>query len=245
MTLLNKFLTFICLLVLAACSGGGDTAPAPTPAPAPAPTPTVSAPTAATLSLPEKNKTCETGVSVSATQSELTFTWAAGANTETYELQVINLNTNESRTFSDIKATSQKVTLNKAIPYSWKVISKSSKISTTATSETWNFYLAGTSILNYAPFPAEITAPIASIFPTITNSKVTISWKGSDPEGDALTYTLFVDQVDGKQTPDAKLTNITATSVDVTVETGKIYYFRVKTFDGKNSSYSVVYQFRT
>lgn len=240
---LNKILAFICLLVLAACSKAGDTAPTPTPAPAP--TPTVSAPTAATLSLPEKNKTCESGVSVSATQSDLTFTWAAGANTETYELQVINLNTNESRTFSDIKTPSLKVTLNKATPYSWKVTSKSSKIATTATSETWNFYLAGTAIVNYAPFPAEILTPTASIFATITNGKVTISWKGSDPEADALTYTLYVDQVDGKQTPDAKLTNITATSVDYSVETGKIYYFRVKTFDGKNSSYSVVYQFRT
>jgi hypothetical protein len=240
----NRFIALVFLIGLAACSGGGDSA-APTPTPPTPPTPTVNPPTAATLSLPEKNKTCESGVSISTNQSDITFTWAAGTNTESYDLLVTNLNTNVVQTFSNIVASSQKVTLNKATPYSWKVISKSSKTTTTATSDSWNFYLAGSSIVNYAPFPAEITAPIASIFPTITNGKVTISWKGSDPESDPLTYTLFVDLVDGKQTPAASFTNITASRVDVPVETGKVYFFRVKSSDGKNSSYSVIYQFRT
>jgi hypothetical protein len=70
---------------------------------------------------------------------------------------------------------------------------------------------------------------------------VTLSLFLKDPQ----TYTLFVDLVDGKQTPSAQFTNITASSVDVPVMTGKIYYFRVKSSDGKNSSYSVIYQFRT
>ena len=238
---LNKIIAFALLMGIAACSSGGDPAPTPTPPP----TPTVNPPTAAALSLPEKNKTCETGVSISTSQSDITFTWAAGTNTETYELIVTDLNTNAAQTFAGIVATSKKVTLIKATPYSWKIVSKSSKIATTATSDSWNFYLAGDANVNYAPFPAEILTPTASIFATITNGKVTISWKGSDPEADPLTYTLFVDLVDGKQTPDTKLTNITATSVDVSVEKGKVYFFRVKTSDGKNSSYSIIYQFRT
>ena len=238
----NRFIALVFLIGLAACSsGGGDAAPTPTPPPIP----TVNPPTAASLSLPEKNKICESGVSISTNQAEITFTWAAGTNTESYDLLVTDLNTNAVQTISNIAAASQKVTLNKATPYSWKVISKSSKTTATASSESWNFYLAGASIVNYAPYPAEITAPTASIYPTITNGKVTVSWKGSDPESDPLTYTLFVDLVDGKQTPTAQFTNITASSLDVPVTTGKIYYFRVKSSDGKNSSYSVIYQFRT
>ena len=240
----NRFIALVLVWGLAACGGGGGD-PAPAPTPNPPPTPTVNPPTAASLSLPEKNKICESGVSISTNQAEITFTWAAGTNTESYDLLVTDLNTNAVQTFSNITAPSQKVTLNRATPYSWRVISKSSKTTTTASSESWNFYLAGTSIVNYAPYPAEIIAPTASIFATITNGKVTISWKGSDPESDPLTYTLFVDLVDGKQTPTAQFTNITATSVEVPVTTGKIYFFRVKTSDGKNSSYSVIYQFRT
>lgn len=240
----NRFIALVFLLGVVACSGGGGDA-ATTPTPNPPPTPTVNPPTAASLSLPEKNKICESGVSISTNQAEITFTWAAGTNTESYDLLVTDLNTNVVQTFSNITSASQKVVLNKATPYSWKVISKSSKSTSTATSESWNFYLAGASIVNYAPYPAEITAPAASINATITNGKVTISWKGSDPESDPLTYTLFVDLVDGKQTPSAQFTNITATSAEVPVTNGKIYYYRVKTSDGKNSSYSVIYQFRT
>jgi hypothetical protein len=238
----NRYIALILVWGLAACAGGGED---PAPAPTPPPTPTVNPPTAASLSLPEKNKICESGISISTNQAEITFTWAAGTNTESYDLLVTDLNTNVVQTISNISAASQKVALNKATPYSWKVVSKSSKTTVTATSDSWNFYLAGASIVNYAPYPAEITAPTVSIYPTITNGKVTISWKGSDPESDPLTYTLFVDLVDGKQTPSAQFTNITASSVDVPVMTGKIYYFRVKSSDGKNSSYSVIYQFRT
>jgi hypothetical protein len=238
----NRYIALILVWGLAACAGGGED---PAPAPTPPPTPTVNPPTAASLSLPEKNKICESGISISTNQAEITFTWAAGTNTESYDLLVTDLNTNVVQTISNISAASQKVALHKATPYSWKVVSKSSKTTVTATSDSWNFYLAGASIVNYAPYPAEITAPTVSIYPTITNGKVTISWKGSDPESDPLTYTLFVDLVDGKQTPSAQFTNITASSVDVPVTTGKIYYFRVKSSDGKNSSYSVIYQFRT
>ena len=240
----NRFIALVLVWGLAACGGGGGD-PAPAPTPTPPPTPTLNTPTAASLSLPEKNKICESGVSISTNQAEINFTWAAGTNTESYDLLVTDLNTNAVQTISNIAAASQKVTLNKATPYSWKVISKSTKTTATASSESWNFYLAGASIVNYAPYPAEITAPTASIYATITNGKVTVSWKGSDPESDPLTYTLFVDLVDGKQTPTAQFTNITASSVDVPVTTGKIYYFRVKSSDGKNSSYSVIYQFRT
>jgi hypothetical protein len=233
---------YVTALLLAGCSGG-DPAPTPIPTPTP-PIPTVNPPGAVSLTAPEKNKTCEPGAVISDTQREVSFSWAAAANAESYDMTITDLNTNTVTTVAGITGTTTKVNLNKGTPYSWKITSKSTKTTQTGTSETWNFYLAGTSISNYAPFPAEIVLPKPGATITPTAGKVTLSWIGSDPENDKLTYTVYVDAVDGKQTPAAALTNITASTADVTVEAGKVFYWRIKTSDGSNSSTTIVYQFK-
>lgn len=217
--------------------------PTPTPTPPTPPTPTVNNPGVAALSSPAKNKTCEDGVSLTASTAEVTFTWAASTDTESYDLVITDLNSNVSTTQSGITAVSKKVTLTKAVPYSWRVISKSTKTTNTSTSETWNFYLAGAGISNFAPFPATIIAPKTAIISPV-NGKVTLSWAGSDPENDALTYTVYFDKVDGKQDPPAAQKNITAKTIDIAVEVGQVYYWRIKTSDSQNSSYTIVYQFK-
>jgi hypothetical protein len=232
---------YITALVLAGCSGGD---PAPTPTPPTPPIPTVNAPGAITLSAPEKNKTCEPGAVISDTQREVSFSWTASVNTDSYDMAITDLNTNAVTTVAGITGTSTKVNLTKGTPYSWKLTSKSTKSTQTGTSETWNFYLAGTGVSNFAPFPATIVSPTPGSTVTPKAGKVTLSWTGSDPENDKLTYTVYLDAVDGKQTPPAALTNITLTSVDVTIEAGKIYYWRIKTSDGSNTSTTIVYQFK-
>lgn len=232
---------YITALVLAGCSGGD---PAPTPTPPTPPIPTVNAPGAVTLSAPEKNKTCEPGAVISDTQREVSFSWTASANTDSYDMAITDLNTNAVTTVAGITGTSTKVNLTKGTPYSWKLTSKSTKSTQTGTSETWNFYLAGTGVSNFAPFPATIVSPTPGSTVTPKAGKVTLSWTGSDPENDKLTYTVYLDAVDGKQTPTPALTNITSTSVDVTIEAGKIYYWRIKTSDGSNTSTTIVYQFK-
>lgn len=223
------------------CAPPADPAPAPTPNPPP--TPTVNNPGVVTLSSPAKNKTCEDGVSVTAATSEVTFTWGASTDTESYDLVITDLNTNVVTTQPGLTATTRKVTLTKAVPYSWRIISKSTKTTNTSTSETWNFYLAGAGISNFAPFPATIVSPKTAVV-SPTNGKVTLSWNGVDPENDALVYTVFIDKVDGKQEPPAALKNITAKTIDVSVEVGQVYYWRIKTSDALNSSYTIVYQFK-
>jgi hypothetical protein len=156
---------------------------------------------------------------------------------------ITDLNTNVATTQSGLTVTTKKVTLTKAVPYSWKIVSKSTKTTTTTSSDTWNFYLAGAGVSNYAPFPATIVAP-KSVIVSPTNGKVTLSWTGADPENDALTYTVYIDKVDGKQDPPAAQKNITAKTIDVSVEVGQVYYWRIKTSDAQNSSYTVVYQFK-
>lgn len=229
-----EIIVFVCLGVLGGCTSGSD--PAPTP---------VVPPSIATLLSPEKNKACESGTSISDSQVEVLFSWSPALNAEYYDILITDLNSNSLTKVEKIIGSSTKVILTKGKPYSWNLISKSSKTDKTGTSETWNFYLAGTGVTNYAPFPATIVSPLPGAKVSPTGNKVTLKWKGSDPEDDKLTYTVYFDAIDGKQTTLPALTNLSASSVDVTVEAGKIYYWRVKSSDGSNSSTTVVYQFRT
>ena len=71
-----------------------------------------------------------------------------------------------------------------------------------------------------------------------------MSWEGNDPdESDTLTYTVYFDDTDGLQDPSSNNTGVSETSLEVTVESGTTYYWRVKSSDGKSSSFTLVYSF--
>ena len=217
--------------------GGGDTGGGDV---------TVNPPAKSTLSAPANNKTCETGTSVSSTQSEVDFTWGVSADTDSYDLKITDLNSSVATNKTGLTTTSTKVTLDKGVPYSWVVTSKSTKSSVTTPSDTWKFYLAGTGVANYAPFPADLKAPSSGSTVKRTDGKVTFTWEGSDPDsGDTLTYTLYVDTTDGKQTPASAQTDLSVLTLDVALDAATTYYWRVKSSDGTNSSYSTIYTFKT
>lgn len=198
----------------------------------------------ATLVTPASGTTCEPGANATPTQSSVVFSWNPATDTESYELKVINLNTQESVTQTGITSATATVTLNRGIPYSWSVTSKN-KGTTTTVSDTWKFYLAGVGVTNYAPFPAAAVSPLSGTVVTPTNGKVTLSWETSDVEASPLTYTLFFDTVDGKQTPIDANKNLTSKTKEVVVNANTVYYWRVITSDGFNTSTSIVYTFKT
>ena len=70
-------------------------------------------------------------------------------------------------------------------------------------------------------------------------------WEGSDPDTETsnLKYTVYFDTTDGKQDPSDDHKDLTSQELEVSVEAG-VYYWRVKTTDGTNASYSIVYSFR-
>ena len=71
-----------------------------------------------------------------------------------------------------------------------------------------------------------------------------MSWEGNDPdESDTLTYTVYFDDTDGLQDPISNNTGVSETSLEVTIESGTTYYWRVKSSDGKSSSFTLVYSF--
>ena len=238
-----KKIVFIFSLLLISCSGGGDGDSGGGGVDPPPPSP----PGDVTLTAPTNGKVCETGTSTSDTKSNVDFSWAASTNTSTYDLQVTNLNTSSAINKTGLSTTNTTVELDKGQPYIWKVISKNTSTTQTGTSSSWKFYLAGPGITNYAPFPAELKSPASgSTVSRSSDGKVTFSWEGSDPDqGDQLKYTLYVDKTDGKQSPTSDLSDITSKTVDVALDGGTLYYWRVKTSDGTNSSFSIVYTFRT
>ena len=79
-----------------------------------------------------------------------------------------------------------------------------------------------------------------------SDGKVKLVWEGSDPDTETsnLKYTIYIDTKDGKQDPSDDHKDLTSQELEVTVESETIYYWRIKTTDGTNVSYSIVYSFR-
>ena len=116
--------------------------------------------------------------------------------------------------------------------------------SDSTSSDTWQFYLAGDGQENYAPFPATIVSPSSGSSVDSSNGSISLSWEGNDPdESDTLTYTVYFDDTDGLQAPSNNNTGISETSIEVNAESGITYYWRVKSSDGKSSSFTLVYSF--
>ena len=201
----------------------------------------------ATLITPENNKTCETGSSISETKSQIEFTWTVTMNTDSYDVIITDLNTISNINNTGLTSATSLAVLDKGVPYSWYVISKNTASSGTTNSDTWKFYVAGKGIVNYAPFTAELKTPKSGA--TVARDgfgKVKFTWEGSDPDdGDTLKYTLYVDKIDGKQTPPSSQTDIDGETFEVELEAATTYYWRIKTSDGVNSSYSNVLTFNT
>ena len=240
------FLYILSFVLIIRCSAedddSGTTTPAVTQQPAPAPTPQVPTPGKSSLSAPENNEVCYEGEEVDDTNSEVTFSWDASSDTDSYDLVITNQETSQSQTESGITSTSKAVTLATDVSYSWKIVSKANDTSDTTDSDTWQFYLAGDGQENYAPFPATILSPNSGAAVDANNGSITLSWEGNDPdEGDNLTYTIYFDQVDGLQDPIEE--DSSETELEVSVESGTTYYWRVKTSDGKSSSFTLVYSF--
>ena len=240
------FLYALSFVLIVSCSAedddSGTTTPAVTQQAAPAPTPQVPTPGKSSLSAPENNEVCYEGEEVDDSNSEVTFSWDASSDTDSYDLLITNQETSQSQTESGITSTSKAVTLATDVSYSWKVVSKANDTSDTTESDTWQFYLAGDGQENYAPFPATILSPTSGTALDANNGSITLSWEGNDPdELDSLTYTIYFDQVDGLQDPIEE--DSTETELEVSVESGTTYYWRVKTSDGKSSSFTLVYSF--
>ena len=195
-------------------------------------------PNAPTLISPSSSNSCEVGKKVNANQSEVTFSWAATANTKSYTLSYTNSTTNVTSN-KTLLTTSTTAILSRGTVYSWRVTAHNIIPSKTATSGSRKFYVSAEPIVTNVPLAAVLKTPSSS------TGVASLAWEGSDPDaGDTLSYTVYIDKVDGKQTPISALTNLSAKTASATLETGLTYFWRVKTTDqNKNSSFSLISTF--
>jgi hypothetical protein len=201
-------------------------------------------PASALLEFPLKNSECTTGESTSlSTTSLVEFRWTAADRAETYELRVTNLTSNNTQTIN-VAVPSAQLPLIKGAPYSWAVISRTSKVTETATSETWLFYNAGAAT-TYPPFPADMVSPKqgTNVSKDI-NNEVLLDWDGADVDNDIAGYTVYFSTSNPPETPVASLAS-NSSQVRVSVTSQTVYYWRVITTDSQgNSADSGVFEFR-
>ena len=201
------------------------------------------APGIAVLNEPINNQACEIG-EVIGNLAVVSFNWEASASTEDYNLTITNLNTQKVTLNVGLTTNATVVRLERGHPYSWKVTSRNS-IGGTVDSETWKFYLSGDSESNNVPFPASLLSPTSGQIVAPVEGKVTLEWEGSDSDGDAVTFTLFVDEIDGNQPVPEAWQNLSVTTMEVSVEPETSYFWHVETSDGENTSISQTYTFKT
>ena len=230
---LKYIISIVFIASLLSCGGGGDDPPMiPEPDP-------IMPPSAVTLVFPANNEECNSGVSVSATQSRVNFQWNEGANATSYTVFVKNLLTNaESSINSSVNQV--EITINKSTPYKWWIISKATGTSETAKSLEWKFYNSGDAVQTYAPFPAELVAPVMGS--TVSETTVTLEWLGSNVDNDIKEYDVYFDTA---HPPTNKIETVTAEKIENVSISTNTYYWKIVTRDNEgNTSTSQLFQFK-
>ena len=173
------------------------------------------------------------------------FRWSAAQNVESYRLDVKNLSTNLKESFNT-SGTSYSVTLSTATPYSWNITAVGEEGSEPASSVSWKFYLAGAGITNYTPFPSELLAPRSGSSVTPVDGSITLTWNGSDVDGDLDYYELYLDTADATTLVQQVNAESSTTAYIVAVESSTTYSWKVIAVDANgNKSNSGVYSFLT
>ena len=218
---------------LASCGGGDDT---------PAPPPTAAenrAPNTPAQSAPTNNLLCM--------DNTVTFEWNAATDPDgdsvSYELQIATNNAfTENLQTKTTSATSITVILEKGVAYYWRIRAKDNKNKSSGYSSTFNFYTEGDGQSNHLPFSPAIVGPeLNSIVQTET---VDLEWSASDVDNDALSFDVYFGIVNPPTEMIAE--NITETSINMTLEASKTYYWKVVVKDGKGgTTIGQIWSFKT
>ena len=124
--------------------------------------------------------------------------------------------------------------------YSWQVVAKDTAGLTNANPSVWTF--TTTVQANGAPLAPTLNTPANAAANVATQP--TLSWTASDPDGDALTYDVFLGLNSTLSTP--LVTGLTTPSyVPAALDAGQTYYWKVRASDGTASATSSTNRFTT
>jgi len=192
-----------------------------------------SPPGAVLLSSPAKNSECSPVDSSNGNTNLVQFSWQVDPNSESYQLKIKNLNSGTSQT-KTTTALSEILPVTKGTTFSWSVTSSNTKVTETATSETWFFFSPGTE-LSYAPFPAEIVLPNGPKAFIDANGEILLNWEGADLDNDIERYEVYYSSAN----PPALFDTVTVnepTSLTAAATTNTDYYWKVITYDREGNS---------
>jgi len=76
-----------------------------------------------------------------------------------------------------------------------------------------------------------------------TSTTLKLSWSGGDPDGDTVTYRIYLEK--GNSTPDNPIATTTATTIyySIDLQAGATYYWKVVADDGKAITSGPVWHF--
>lgn len=218
-----------CFFITACSKGGGANGNNGNPPPS------FPSPEATTLISPINNAACLSGISLDSNITTISFSWQAATNAESYDLVIKNLISTQQTTYS-ATSTSKDIELSKTQPYSWYVLSKSSKTTTTRKSAVWKFYVAGTPASSYAPFPATIITPIDNSMVAsggASQVNIVLQWDATDIDNDIVSYAIYLDNKDASTQINSLIATKTTT---LSLASGMSYYWRVVTIDAAGNS---------
>ncbi|MDE1205432.1 hypothetical protein [Tenacibaculum larymnensis] len=187
------------------------------------------APTKVTLTYPTQNLLC--------IDNSIPFDWndATDPNNDniSYKIEIAtnreltNIIKTQTAVVSNIT-----ITLDKGLAHYWRVTAVDNKGKEGDPSEVFAFYTKGEGETNTAPFTAELVKPEDEGI--ISGTTVTLEWKGADSNtGDTLTYDVYFGE-DADPTT-IKEENLSTASIEVDVESGKTYYWKVNTKDNSGA----------
>lgn len=188
------------------------------------PVPVNQAPSVVNAIFPENNQLCISNV--------ITFNWTNAIDPEDedieYEIIVARdrglTNVIENRTQA---ATQLGVTLEKGEAYYWQITAIDENDNRGESTPVFAFFTKGESVVNYAPFAAELVSPANN--GAVSSGSINLSWNGNDVDAnDTLTYELFFGEGGNLSLIDDDLST-TNFSVDVT--SGRSYSWRVNVKD--------------
>tara|TARA_B100000949_G_scaffold235613_1_gene260463 strand:+ start:8301 stop:9017 length:717 start_codon:yes stop_codon:yes gene_type:complete len=174
-------LIFSMLILLVSCSDGGGSDDGPEPPPAQIET----LPVKAIGTLPTNGETCSDYEEVVGDEFKVLvlFNWDAAQFAESYLLTILEGN---SQVFNNSFTTlSTSVELDRGKTYTWSVTSINEDGQTNG--DSYSFTTPGVPTGNFVPYTAEITVMFDE-----ASSEMTVSWVGSDEDGDPLTYDVKV-----------------------------------------------------
>nr|WP_299338163.1 hypothetical protein [Allomuricauda sp.] len=185
---MDKMGWLLVVMMVLSCSSGGEDSPEP-PVVEP-PIETINVPAKAVGVLPANGEPCSEYETVPTDASKVlvAFQWNEAQFAQSYVLVALEDNMEVFRdTFTALQAA---VELDRGRTYTWRLISRNNDGETVG--DTYSFTTPGTPIGNYAPYAAAITLA----FDTNT-LELSVSWVGSDEDGDTLVYDVTLRENNG------------------------------------------------